>query len=601
MTSDAKKQSVILLLFVAVTLAIYVPNIPVSFVDWDLVSYKRVLETTDYFNTALGLFKDWRGEIVPGYYAPLSSISLMLDKLFSGAPSAWTTIFVNLLIHCVVGILVFKLARTVGANLETAALSAAIFLIHPVQVSSILWFAQRKGVMATAFYLLAYIAYLDYLKAGRMTHYWASLTLFAGALFSKPTVVVFPIALVFTQLLLRNQLTQSGDTGNSVKDSLGRRLWLVIPFFAVSLAFGLLTVESEGLSSGENMPDLPLSERPFIAATVVWFYLGKALFPLSISPLYPPWDVDVSSLLWWVSLVSLFSVAVFLFFFRKRIPAPILWSLLNFVIPLLPVCGLLKFGYLRLSNVADHFMYLSMVGFAHVFAMSIDSLRSKLKPAAAYAVSAAVCVYLLFFMIQTVVVAQTWRNSVALWTYNLQSNPQSWTAHNFLGHALMNSGRPEKAIEHFRETIQLKRSFIDRQEKLTKDLEQEGYPNKARTESRRAAPIITGMYIAHHNLGNAYLLSNSLGPAAEQFQTALNLRPDYVNSRVNLGIATLGMGRVSDAVTHLSKAVQENPGNFEAQYNLGLAYEAAGEKTRAEEHLRKARALRPDFPAPASQ
>jgi protein O-mannosyl-transferase len=600
MTSDGKKQFVILLLLVAVTLAIYVPNIPVSFVDWDLVSYKRVLETTDYFTTAVGLFRDWRGEIVPGYYAPLSSISLMLDKLLSGVPSAWTTIFVNLLMHCVVGILVFKLARTVGANLETAALSAAIFLIHPVQVSSILWFAQRKGVMATDFYLMAYIAYLNYLKAGRATHYWVALALFIGAVFSKPTVVVFPIALVFTQLLLWGQLKKSGDTGNEVMDSLGRQLWRVVPFFAVSLAFGLVTMESEGLSSGENMPDLPLSERPFIAATVVWFYLAKALFPLGISPLYPPWNVDLSSLLWWVSLVSLIAVAACLFLFRKKIAAPILWSLLNFVIPLLPICGLLKFGYLRLSNVADHFMYLSMVGFAHAFAMSVDSLRAKLRPAAAYAVSASVCVFLLFCIIQTALVAQTWRDSVTLWTYNLQTNPQSWTAHNFLGHALMNSGRPDKAIEHFRETIQLKRSFIDRQEKRSKDLEQTGRSNKAHTERRKATPIITGMYIAHHNLGNAYLLSNLLEPAAGEFQTALNLRPDYVNSRVNLGIATLGMGRVSDSIQCLSRAAQENPENFEAQYNLGLAYGAAGDKSRAEEHLRKARSLRPDFPAPAS-
>jgi protein O-mannosyl-transferase len=600
MTSDGKKQSVILLLLVGVTLAIYIPNIPVSFVDWDLVSYRRVIETTDYFHTALGLFKDWRGEIVPGYYAPLSSISLMLDKLFSGVPSAWTTIFVNLLIHCIVGILVFRLARTVGANLETAALSAAIFLIHPVQASSILWFAQRKGLMATAFYLLAYIAYLNYLKAGRATHFWASLALFVGALFSKPTVVVFPIALVFTQLLLGERSKNSGDTGDGVRDSLGRQLWRVAPFFAVSLAFGMVTMESEGLSSGENMPDLPLSERPFIAATVVWFYLAKALCPLGILPLYPPWDVDVSSLLWWFSLVSLLSVAGLLFLFRKKIAAPILWSLLNFVIPLLPVCGLLKFGYLRLSNVADHFMYLSMVGFAHLFAMSIDSLRAKLKPAAAYALSAAVCMYLLFFIIQTALVAQTWRNSVALWTYNLQSNPQSWTAHNFLGHALMNSGQPEKAIEHFRETIQLKQSFIDRQEKRSKDLEQAGASNKAHAERRKATPIIAGMYIAHHNLGNAYLLSNLLEAAAAEFHTALKLRPDYVNARVNLGIAALRMGRVSDAVKYLAGAVQESPGNFAAQYNLGLAYGAAGERTRAEEHFRKARSLRPDFPTPTS-
>ena len=582
----------IVLILVAVTLAIYIPNIPDTFVDWDLVSYKRVLETKDYFHTSINLFKDFKGEIVPGYYAPLSSVSLMLDKVFTSAPSAWLTIFINLLLHCLVGILVFGLARTIGANLETAALSAAIFMIHPVQVSSILWFAQRKGVMAAALYLIAYIAYLKHLKSGRWTYYLGSLLVFAAAIFAKPTAVVLPIALVFTQLLLPYR------SNASIQDSFGNQLLRVAPFFMISLMFGLITMESEGLSSGDNMPDLPFVERPFVAATALWFYLGKAVFPFSISPLYPPWNVDTSSLLWWLSLSLFIAAGVFLFCFRKRIGGPIIWSLVNFIIPFLPVCGLLKFGYLRLSNVADHFMYLSMVGFAHLAAMCVDSLSKRLKPPAVHLLTAGVCTYLLLLMIQTSLVSQIWKDSVTLWTYSIKMNPQSWSAHNFLGHALIGSGQPEEAIEEFKETIRLKRAFLARQDKLAKELEQTGSQEKAEAECRKATPIRTGMHIAHHNVGNAYLLSNMFDQAAEQFQIALKLRPDYVKSRINLGIASLALERVPDAVKYLSRAVKESPNNFEAHYNLGLAYRATGEKTKSESHFQKARALHPDYPLP---
>lgn len=597
MTSNSRIQSIILLVMSAVTLAIYVPNIPSTFVDWDLVSYKKVLEAKDCFQTTIDLFRDFRGEIVPGYYAPLSSVSLMLDKLITGAASAWLTVFVNLLLHCLVGTLVFGLARTVGANLETAALSAAIFLIHPVQVSSILWFAQRKAVMATALYLAAYISFLRFLQADRWGYFLGSLSFFVAAIFSKPTAVVFPIAIVFTQLLFPYGLDGSGQASGKKSSALGQFL-RVAPFFLVSLIFGLITMESEGVTYNENMPDLPLAERPFIAATVVWFYLAKALLPLNNSPLYPLWNVDTSSVLWWFSLWAFAAAAASVFFFRKKVGGPIIWSILNFLVPLLPVCGLLKFGYLRLANVADHFMYVSMVGFAHLTAMSVHLLRSRLRPTASYALSIVVCAYLLFLMIQTGLVGQTWKDSVTLWSYNLKSNPTSWTAHNFLGHALLNAGRTEESIEHFRETIELKESFLKRQDRSSQKLRESGNLTKAELELRKASPIRAGMYIAHHNLGNAYLLSGMPDKAAEEFQIALRFRPDYVNSRVNLGIASLGSGRISDALKYLSGAVKESPNNFEAHYNLGLAYGASGQKTLAEEHFRKAKTLRPDYPIP---
>jgi hypothetical protein len=589
-TISIRTRGIFLLLFtIGATLVLYVPQIPTTFVDWDLRSYTRVLGSTDYVQTIVALFKDVRGEIVPGYYAPLSSISLMLDNVFIGEPSAWITVFVNLLFHCLVGILVYLLAREVGADDVTASLSAIVFLIHPVQVSSILWFAQRKGVMAAAFYLSSYILFLKYAKRNGFVHYAVSLLLFVAALFAKPTVVVFPVALVFTLVFLHEQLD---------RHSVGRRVLQVGPFFLIALLAGLLTMNSEGISYGETSPDIPLLERPFVAAAAIWFYIEKAFFPLGISPLYATWEVDFFSVEWWLPFGSLVTLAVMVFLLRKRLPGTLLWSAANFLIPLFPVCGLLKFGFLRLSYTADHFMYLSMVGFAHFFAFGMRMLYGALRPSVSYAMIACIAAYLVFLAVQTNSAAHMWKDSVTLWSHNLQMNPESWTAHNFLGHALIGAGQPQESISHFRKTLDLKQEFLARKHQSCMELERSRNLQALQFEKQKITPVQAGMYIAHHNLGNGFLLSGMHKEAAEQFRIALQLKPEYVNSRVNLGIAYLEMGDTNNAIALLSEALRSAPNNFEAHYNIGRAYRAAGQKDNAAKHFSRAHQLRPDYPIP---
>lgn len=589
-TNSVRNRSILLLILaIGATLVLYVPKIPTTFVDWDLISYARVLGSTDYVQTIVALFKDARGEIVPGYYAPLSSVSLMLDNVFTGEPSAWITVFVNLLFHCLVGILVYLLAREVGADDVTASLSALIFLIHPVQVSSILWFAQRKGVMAAAFYLSSYILFLRYAKTNRFVCYVASLLLFVAALFAKPTVVVFPIALVFTLVFLHEQLD---------RHSIGRRVLQVGPFFLIALLTGLVTMNSEGISYGETSPDIPVLERPFVAGAAIWFYVQKAFFPTGISPLYATWEVDFFSVECWLPLGSLVTVATIALLLRKKLPGTLLWSAANFLIPLLPVCGLLKFGFLRLSYTADHFMYLSMVGFAHFFAFATRMLYERLRPSVSYAMIACIAAYLAFLAVQTNSAAHMWKDSVTLWNHNLQMNPDSWTAHNFLGHALIGAGLPKESIPHFKKTLDLKQDFLARKQRSCIDLERSGNVQALQLEKQKIAPVRAGMYIAHHNLGNGYLLSGMHQEAAEQFRIALQLKPEYVNSRVNLGIAYLEMGAISNAIALLSEALRSAPNNFEAHYNIARAYRAAGQKDNAKKHFNRARQIRPDYPSP---
>ena len=76
-----RREFLIISATIAIVLAIYIPNIHISFNNWDMDAYRRVLYAEKPLDMAWRLLTDFQGRIVTGYYAPLSSISLMLDKL----------------------------------------------------------------------------------------------------------------------------------------------------------------------------------------------------------------------------------------------------------------------------------------------------------------------------------------------------------------------------------------------------------------------------------------------------------------------------------------------------------------------------------------
>ena len=104
---------------------------------------------------------------------PLSMLSFALNAAFSGLESAFAFKLTNLLIHCANAVLVFlcvaglyagapRLARrdNPDASLWIALIAASIFLLHPIQLPSVLHAVQRMAELAFTFELLALLVYL---------------------------------------------------------------------------------------------------------------------------------------------------------------------------------------------------------------------------------------------------------------------------------------------------------------------------------------------------------------------------------------------------------------------------------------------------------
>src|SRR5262249_30149293 len=102
----------------------------------------------------------------------------------------------SLLIHLAnVGLLFWMLQALTGA-VWRSALVAGLFALHPLNVESVAWVAERKNVLCTLFFILTIWAYAWYArKPGWARYLWMTL-LFGLGLMSKPMVVTLPLLLL---------------------------------------------------------------------------------------------------------------------------------------------------------------------------------------------------------------------------------------------------------------------------------------------------------------------------------------------------------------------------------------------------------------------
>src|SRR5262249_17317089 len=104
----------------------------------------------------------------------------------------------SFLIHVANVALLFWVLQIMTGAVWRSAFVAALLAVHPINVESVAWIAERKNLLSTLFWLLAIWAYVGYARKPASTRYSLVLVCFALALMSKPMAVTLP----FTLLLL---------------------------------------------------------------------------------------------------------------------------------------------------------------------------------------------------------------------------------------------------------------------------------------------------------------------------------------------------------------------------------------------------------------
>lgn len=484
------------------TLAVCLPALQGGFIFDDDV----FLTGNPLIAAADGLRRFWFSREAADYW-PLTSTTLWVEWRVWGlwAPGYHLT---NIALHVGEVLLLWRLLRRLGV--PGAFWGALIFAVHPLNAESVAWITQRKNLMGMLFYLLALLGFAD----GRKIGYGFSVACFAAAMLSKGSTVILPAVLLGLVLWQRRPTT---------RDALR-----LLPYAAIALGLALFEASFSTVSAPAPAGAHPLGfvARGLRAIAILWFYLGKTLWPGSLSFDYGHWSVAADDLRWWLPVLALAALLAALWHWRQtHAGREAAFALGYFAIALAPVLGFAEVGFMRYSPVSNHYAHLALTGAAAwagaLLVRSRFSRASQVALAGALAVCASAQVYI-------------YADAGRLYRDTLARNPASSLAATNLGAMLSGEGHLDEAVTVLQQAVQAAPDSAKAHNNLGIALYRLGRIDEAIAQYRDALRYDITLAEAHNNLGAALARSGRLAEAIAEFQAALRLEPGYAGAQQNL-------------------------------------------------------------------
>jgi len=507
-----------------------------------------------------GLTKLWTEPRATSQYYPLTFTTFWIEYQLWG-PDATGYHVVNILMHALNAVLVYIVLRSL--KIRGALVAAAIFGLHPVNVSSVGWVAERKNLLSTAFYLASLLCCVRFLALDRpgealrrsSAYCAAGLILFGCALLSKTMTCTLPLVILILMWWRGRRLDR-------------RAIIMLAPMFAMATIMGRVTVWAERRFSGGDAPVFAFSlvERILVAGRAIWHYAVTLVAPLNLSMVHTRWTIETG--VWWWYLFPLLSVSVLIsaWMLRGRIGKGAFAALLMFVVTLAPVLGLVSFAYMQHSFVADHLVYLPCIVFITLCVSLVTGAvdRSSRSVRDITFVGAIIVTGVLGLM--------TWNRSTIysdeelLWNDTIAKNPRSFMALNSRGAYRVSRGDVDRGIADYNKSI-------------------ESNPRQA---------------VAYHNRANAYCRKGNIAQAMADYTRAISLRRGVPGSRVVESYAARGAlhidaGNFSKAAADFTKAIEFVPWVPKYFTGRGEAYSRMGKYAEAIADYTEAIRLNPNF------
>jgi tetratricopeptide (TPR) repeat protein len=491
----------------------------------------------------------------------------------------------NVLLHVLNVLLLFLLLVRATRATGRSFLVAALFAVHPINVESVAWIAERKNVLSTFFFLLTLGAYGWYALKPDIKRYVAVAALFVLALASKPMVVTLLCVLLLLDYWplrrIQGWAELLPETPLSVVQAPFSRLVLEkLPLLALSAADCAVTIFAQR-SGGAMRLLLPLGVRLENAIYAYAEYVWKAFFPVWLAVFYSHPGATLA--VWKLALAALFVLSVTMLSWRQRARQPyLLIGWLWFLGTLVPVIGLIQVGE---QAIADRYAYVPLIG---IFVMAVWgaadladrrqlSFRSRAKLAAIV-----LAVFSLFASDQL----HYWRSPVDLWTHAVDVTKDSVLAEENLGAALLASDRYAEALPHFQKAAKLRPSDPGPHLNLAGGLALSDHPREAVVEYETAIPLASDPEMrlsAYITLGRLYTQLGQYSKARASYQQALRIDPQQASARDGLAKVEL-----SDAIRNVAES--PSAGGY---LRLGQVFQQEGRTQEAEAAYKQSLKLNP--------
>ncbi|MBX9789990.1 MAG: tetratricopeptide repeat protein [Pirellulales bacterium] len=563
-------------LLAGVCAAVFARGVTNEFLIWD--DRLNVVDNPLLHPVSAGNLATIWSQPYKGLYAPVSysffAAETWLSERFGFSVSgdeAQAVVFhaASLLLHVLACWLVYALLAQLTGHRGAATLAALVFAVHPLQVESVAWVTETRGLLAAVAGLFALWQYVRFVDAdevrtiqppvgkpdartqrhqqrpatasqpprhlGRYALATAAMVL---AVLAKPSAVVLPLlAGVLQMTVLRQNWRRS------------------VPWLAGWVALGVLMLVITWSQQQEKIVDTaPLYLRPLLALDALAFYGFKTLVPWPLGADYG-WRPSVLAGTWWFYAIWIIPVALAAWLVARRRRDTWTAGALLFVAALVPVLGLVPFGFQYVSSVADRYAYLAMFGVAWIIA---ELLARHWRPVT---IGTAIAVIALLAGLSFTQV-DVWRNDETLFTHALKVNDNSFAAMTNLGRWQAMHGQLDKAILYYHQSL----------------------------------AIFELSPVTHYCLGHALMSQRQYAEAVPHLARAAELNALDADPRVLCGEALLVLGKPQEARSQFDEALRIAPTSAMAATGLGKVLAQAADYAGAEAQFRQVIALDDQFP-----
>ncbi|MCM8775321.1 MAG: tetratricopeptide repeat protein [Candidatus Omnitrophica bacterium] len=501
---------------------------------------------------------------------------------------------VNLIIHLASSILVFLFvlllfqspqmsqhpARPRAQQLALA--SSLLFLAHPVQTQAVSYVVQRATSLATLFYVTALLLYFRARSTGKFFDFLTAFLATAAAMFTKPIAFTLPFAIVLCEGVFLAGFGR--EFFNRIPKWIPFLLTLaIIPL--LMLQSGFVILNDSGIAVRQTTSITP-EQYFFTQANVIRTYLGLLILPIHQRVDY---DFPVSRSFFSGStgfsflMIIAFWILAFTIYRKNRLIAfGIFWFFLTLSVEssIIPIKDV----------IAEHRLYLPMIGFAIAVTATLDALLRDSKKFTAF-----------FFVILILLCSATfqrnrvWMNGIHLWEDAIRADPKKARPYSNLGFEYGQAGEYDKAIEYSRKALELDPSYADAYVNLGLVLSNLGKFDQAIRYFKK------GLDFSHHpakiynNLALAYAKKGDHAQAIRYAQWAIEGNPTFAPTYNILGYAYDHQNETDKAIENYKKAIHFDPGNAEAYSNLGILSGKMGHFEEMMAYCEKARQIDPQF------
>ncbi len=597
---------------IAVAALAHFPLVRGDFI-WDDHTY--ILENNTLRNLD-GLRRIWfEMGATPQYYPLVHTTFWMEYHLWKLNPVGYHVD--NIALHALNAVALWLVLRRLAV--PGAWLAAAVFAVHPVEVESIGWIAERKNLLSAFFYLMSLSFYIRFggleesrgeLPSRREGKHWlaygAAFVLFLCALWSKTVTCTFPVAIMLLIWWRRGRISFADIVP-------------LIPFFFLGLLMGLLTarIEREQVGASGKGFDWPWVERFLIAGRAAWFYPGKLASPVTLSFFYSRWRMNSSQVFQFAYPIGGLAVLTTLWLRRGSSGRGPLAAALFYLGTLFPALGFVNVYPMRFSYVADHFQYLAGIGLFVVLAGFIRKCALFLERAHPLgagktwprALPAGIIVLLGATSFSRGVV---YRSEERLWRDTIRKNPTSPMAYYHLGMKVSERGDAKEGFKYLQRALELDPDNTEAHHALSEIYLQMGHHEEYLYhlhEVMRIDPVVYSHLIehwedtlakfpegaeGHRRLAELLTAKGDFEGAAGHYAEVTRINPTDASAQVMQADALVHLGKTDEARSHYETALEIEPDNAAAHNGLGNLLTQIGELDEAETQFVLAMRFAPD-------